>query len=441
MFYLLSDTKANALHLLASVATPALAVLMLKVQEAYSFPVLQSIALPYRKIIISWSTACFVLAPVLILTSGSSQSHWITLIQWYVSGLLLLFGTRMATGAVMASFVQAGRFDRRTAIVGGGAPAESLIQALETQPTKGIQILGIFDDRDDTRSPIVVANYPKLGRVSDLTDFARQQKVDLIIITLPITAEDRILQMLRDLWVLPVDIRLSAHASKLKLHKRSYSYIGAVPVFDLIDRPISDWGLVAKWLFDKVVGLALLIALTPVFAAVAIMVKLDSPGPILFRQNRYGFNNELIEVLKFRSLYIDQSDASSAKQVTKGDPRVTRVGRFIRKTSLDELPQLLNVVFKGNLSLVGPRPHALQSKAGDYLFDEVVESYFARHKVKPGVTGWAQIHGWRGETDTEEKLQRRVECDLYYIENWSLLLDVYILLMTPLSLLRSQNAY
>jgi exopolysaccharide biosynthesis polyprenyl glycosylphosphotransferase len=247
--------------------------------------------------------------------------------------------------------------------------------------------------------------------------------------------------MLRELWVLPVDIRLSAQSSKLKLQKRSYSYIGQVPVLDLIDKPISELGLVAKWLFDKIVGLILIVVLAPIFVGVAIMVKLDSPGSVLFRQQRYGFNNELIEVFKFRSLYTDQSDSSSRRQVTRDDPRVTRVGRVIRKTSLDELPQLFNVVFKGDLSLVGPRPHALQSRAGNYLFDEVVESYFARHKVKPGVTGWAQINGWRGETDTEEKLRRRVECDLCYIERWSLFLDVYIMLMTPFSLLQTENAY
>ena len=162
---------------------------------------------------------------------------------------------------------------------------------------------------------------------------------------------------------------------------------------------------------------------------------------MLFRQKRYGFNNELIEVYKFRSMYVDQADANAAKLVTKDDPRVTRVGRFIRKTSLDELPQLFNVVFKGNLSLVGPRPHALQAKAADRLYDDVVDGYFARHRVKPGITGWAQINGWRGETDTAEKIQHRVEHDLYYIENWSVLFDLYILAMTPFRLLQTENAY
>jgi lipopolysaccharide/colanic/teichoic acid biosynthesis glycosyltransferase len=174
---------------------------------------------------------------------------------------------------------------------------------------------------------------------------------------------------------------------------------------------------------------------------VAVAIKLDSRGPVFFKQKRYGFNNEMIEVFKFRSMYVDKTDATAAKLVTKGDPRVTRVGRFIRKTSLDELPQLINVVFKGNLSLVGPRPHAVHAKAADRLYDEAVDGYFARHRVKPGITGWAQINGWRGETDSEMKIQRRVEHDLYYIENWSVLFDLYILAMTPLALARTENAY
>jgi Undecaprenyl-phosphate glucose phosphotransferase len=247
--------------------------------------------------------------------------------------------------------------------------------------------------------------------------------------------------MLKQLWVLPVDIRLSAHMSKLRLASRAYSYLGDVPVFDVADRPISDWNLVAKWLFDHVVAIVAIILLSPVMIATAIAIKLDSPGPVLFRQKRHGFNNELIEVFKFRSMYVNQADAAAAKLVTKDDPRVTRVGRFIRKTSIDELPQLFNVLL-GQLSIVGPRPHALQAKAANVLYYEAVEGYFARHRVKPGITGWAQIHGWRGETDTLDKIMQRVNHDLYYIEHWSLLLDLYILVMTPVSLLaRSENAY
>jgi lipopolysaccharide/colanic/teichoic acid biosynthesis glycosyltransferase len=175
-------------------------------------------------------------------------------------------------------------------------------------------------------------------------------------------------------------------------------------------------------------------------ALTALAIKLDSKGPVFFRQKRFGFNNDMVEVYKFRSLRTDMSDADAATLVTREDPRVTRVGRFIRRTSIDELPQLINVL-RGELSLVGPRPHAVMAKAADRLYTDVVDGYFARHKVKPGITGWAQVNGWRGETDTQEKIQRRVEHDLYYIENWSILFDLYILAITPFSLLKTDHAY
>jgi lipopolysaccharide/colanic/teichoic acid biosynthesis glycosyltransferase len=182
------------------------------------------------------------------------------------------------------------------------------------------------------------------------------------------------------------------------------------------------------------------VLLSPVMLGVALVVKFSSRGPIIFRQKRHGFNNQLVEVYKFRSMFTDMGDANATKLVTKGDPRVTPVGRFIRKSSLDELPQLFNVL-KGELSLVGPRPHATACKAGERLYNEVVDGYYARHRMKPGITGLAQIHGWRGETDTEEKLQRRVEYDIQYIDNWSVWMDLYILAMTPVSLLNTKNAY
>ena len=363
------------------------------------------------------------------------------LLTWFTVGLATLLIERSILSLIVRKMTRAGRLDRRTVIVGGGPAGAQLLETLSQQEETDIRIFGVFDDRTDERSPDVVAGYPKLGNVDDLVEFARHSRIDLVIFTLPITAEQRLLQMLRKLWVLPIDIRLAAHTNKLRFRPRSYSYIGDVPVLDVVDKPIADWDVVMKSCFDRVVGCILLALLSPVLLAVAIAVKLGSKGPVFFKQKRYGFNNELIEVYKFRSMYVDQLDPRASKLVTRDDPRVTRVGRFIRKTSLDELPQLINVAIMGNLSLVGPRPHAVHAKAADRQYDEVVDGYFARHRVRPGITGWAQVNGWRGETDTPEKIQRRVEHDLYYIENWSILFDLYILAMTPFALFRSDNAY
>lgn len=394
------------------------------------------------RIVAGWTLLFLVaLAAFFFFKIGDQVSRvWLT--GFYVLGLASLIGERALAALTVKRLTRSGRLQRRTVIVGGGEAGAELIRALEAQSDTGLAICGVFDDRTDSRSPDMVAGYPKLGSVDDLVEFARRTRLDLVIFTIPISAEARLLAMLRKLWVLPIDIRLSAHMSKLRLRPRSYSYLGAVPVLDVFDRPIADWDVVVKWIFDKVVGTLALIALSPLMIATAIAIKLDSKGPVFFRQKRYGFNNEMVEVFKFRSLYHEMADVAAAQQVTKDDKRVTRVGRFIRKTSIDELPQLLNVVFKGDLSLVGPRPHAIHAKASDRAYEVVVDGYFARHKVKPGITGWAQIHGWRGETDTEDKIQKRVEHDLYYIENWSVLLDLYILLKTPTSLLtKTENAY
>ncbi len=407
----------------------------------YQIGALRSFTAQVFRIGAGWSLVFLIgLAALFFMKSGDMVSRvWFG--GFYVAGFAGLLVGRGTMALFVKRMTRMGRLERRTALVGGGEAAEALIRALEAQNHTGIRICGVFDDRADDRSPDLIGGYPKLGNVEDLVEFARRTRLDLVIFTMPISAEQRLLQMLRKLWVLPIDIRLAAHMSKLRFRPRSYSYIGAVPVLDVFDRPLADWDIVLKWAFDKIIGTLALVALAPVMLLTALAIKLDSKGPVFFRQKRYGFNNEMIEVFKFRSMYVEGCDATASKLVTKDDPRVTRVGRFIRKTSLDELPQLINVVFKGNLSLVGPRPHAVHAKAENRLYDQVVDGYFARHKVKPGITGWAQINGWRGETDTEDKIQRRVEHDLYYIENWSILFDLYILARTPISLMQTENAY
>jgi len=406
----------------------------------YTLPGILPYARTVRRVLAAWSAVFATLAVVVFFMKIGTDLSRVWLALWFLSGAAFLAFERAVLASVARRWIRMGRLARRAVIVGGGQAAADLIQSLEAQPDNDIRICGVFDDRKDSRSPAVVAGYPRLGTIDELVEFGRVGKIDMLIVTLPLTAEARVLQLLKKLWVLPVDIRLSAHASKLKFRPRSYSYVGSVPLFDVVDKPLADWDRVMKRAFDLTFGLLALLALMPIMVGAAIAIKLDSRGPIFFRQKRYGFNNELIDVWKFRSMYVDQADADAARLVTRGDPRVTRVGRFIRRTSIDELPQLFNVI-AGTLSLVGPRPHALSAKADNQLYEQVVDSYFARHRVKPGVTGWAQINGWRGETDTSDKIERRVECDLYYIENWSIAFDLYILFATPLRLLSSENAY
>jgi Undecaprenyl-phosphate glucose phosphotransferase len=425
-------------HYPAMIASASLlAVILLDIADCYQLPALMRPVSQITRIALTWAgtLALFAVAAFFFKLADDFSRIWFG--GWFAVGLVLLLGPRLLLAHMIKRWARNGTIERRAVIVGGGKAAEALIRSVEQQPYNDIRICGIFDDR---RSPPLVAGYPKLGTISELIEFARIARIDMLIVSLPLTAETRVLSLLKKLWVLPVDIRLSAHSNQLQFRPRSYSYIGSVPMLDIFDKPINDWDSVAKRAFDVVFSLIGIILLSPVMVVTAIAIKLDSKGPVLFKQKRHGFNNETIEVYKFRSMYTEQADPTAIRPVTKGDPRVTRVGRFIRKTSIDELPQFFNALF-GSLSLVGPRPHAIAAQSHSLLYDEVVDGYFARHRVKPGVTGWAQINGWRGEMDTDEKIRMRTEYDLHYIENWSLWFDLAILFLTPIRLLNTENAY
>jgi Undecaprenyl-phosphate glucose phosphotransferase len=426
---------------LAIFAIAILSMFAFQTADIYQVQAFRGHEKQYMRLAAAWSLVFLIVIGASFFAKAGEMFSRVWLGTFYVGGLTALVVSRRLLFLLVRTWTREGRLTRRTVIVGGGEPGAHVIEELRRQKDSGVKVIGLFDDRGDERASAECAGERKLGTVDDLVEFGRRTRVDLVIFSLPISAENRILQMLKKLWVLPVDIRLAAHSNKLQFRPRSYSYIGKVPVIDVADRPIADWDVVMKWLFDKIVGGLILLCALPPMALIAIAIKLDSRGPVLFKQKRYGFNNDLIEVYKFRSMYVDAADAKADKLVTKDDPRVTRVGRFIRKASLDELPQLFNVVIKGNLSLVGPRPHAVNAKAEERLYDEAVDGYFARHRVKPGITGWAQVNGWRGETDTHEKIQNRVEHDLFYIENWSVLLDLYIVMRTPFALLKTENAY
>ena len=430
----------SPIYFVAVLGTAALAVLLFELIGLYKVPSFSMVIKTMPHLFFGWLGAFAGLIAVMFFFKSGHEFSRVWLATWFGAGSLALLGGRFLIASLVAGWRTRGRLYRRALVYGTGPIAKTVLSQLEADPDSDIAIAGLFDDRGDERAPGITQGYPLLGKIDDLIQFVRSTRIDTIILAIPVSAEDRISAVLNEISDLPVEIKLPACATSVRLSPRAYSHIGEVPMIDLMEKPMTDWGAVSKWVFDKVVSLLALILLAPVMAGVAIAIRLDSKGPILFRQRRYGFNNELIEVFKFRSMYVDKCDANASRLVTKDDPRVTPVGQFIRKTSLDELPQLLNVL-TGELSLVGPRPHALQAKAADRLYDEVVEGYFKRHKVKPGITGWAQINGWRGETDTSEKIEKRVEHDLYYIENWSLFLDLYILVMTPFALFKTENAY
>ncbi len=427
-------------YLIANILAAAFYVTFAQFSSGYRPSVLRK---PFRflgRLIICWIGVFSTLAVLAFLLKISAVYSRIWFTGFVIAGLIALILSRILAAKLMRILARTGRMERRAVIVGGGQNAEDLILALNKQPDNDIRICGIFDDRGDRRSPPIVAGYPKLGNISELIEFARVARIDMLIVSLPISAEERVLTLMQKLWVLPVDIRLSAHAANMRLQPRAYSYIGSVPMLDILDKPINDWDAIAKRLFDIVFSLFGIVLFSPVMLATAIAIKLDSKGPVIFKQKRHGFNNEVINVWKFRSMYSDQCDPTAKQAVTKNDSRVTRVGRFIRKTSIDELPQFFNSL-TGSLSLVGPRPHAISANSNNMLYNDVVDGYFARHKVKPGVTGWAQINGWRGEIDKPEKIVMRTEYDLNYIENWSLWFDLKILFLTPVRLLNTENAY
>ena len=349
---------------------------------------------------------------------------------------LVILPARLLGSCIVAWIIDSGLLLRRAVVAGGGEHAERLIRGLAARPESDVRLCGIFDDRSDARSPPQVLGVPKIGGYDDLIDFVRQSEVDMVIISLPLEAEDRINWLLAKLKVLPVEIRLSAFTEDYAFASRTREpLIAAIRGSFLPERRL------VKRVFDIVLASMAIVVLSPVMICAAVAVWMETGGPVLFRQKRHGYNDRVIDVLKFRSMYLDSMDPTARRIVTRDDPRVTRVGRFLRRSSIDELPQLFNVL-QGGLSLVGPRPHAVDAMSSrQERFSRIVDGYSARHRLPPGITGWAQIHGFRGEVDAPAKLCARFEHDLYYIENWSIWLDLRILLRTPGSLLRTDMAY
>ena len=329
-------------------------------------------------------------------------------------------------------------FTRNIVVIGGGQQAEKLFAHIQRTQPRFVSVLGLFAD-DSGVVGGAFAGFPVLGGREDVFSYVRSHPVDDVIIALPWAADREIATIVSKLRELPVNVYLGADLVGFRLPFRPPpDHFGELPVVEVTGRPLAGWGGIRKAAFDYAVGFILTILLLPLMALIAIAIKLDSRGPVLFRQERLGFVNRVFSIYKFRTMRAEASVCGEETvQATRNDPRVTRLGRILRRTSLDELPQLLNVL-NGTMSLVGPRPLAVDHNEA---YAQIVRGYFARHRVKPGMTGWAQVNGLRGEITSNENLEARVKFDIYYAENWSTLLDLRILVMTAIICLTGRNAY
>ena len=326
---------------------------------------------------------------------------------------------------------------RRMAILGGGEQARRFAQRVRATQPYFVSVVGVFAD-GESKPGADLEEYPLIGDVAALLSFARASQVDDVVVAMPWSADKEVIAAIGLLKELPVNVYLTTDLIGFELAFRPV--MGAfsdLPMFEVVPKPLSGWSSVLKAVEDYLVAGLLVLALAPLFAIIALLIKLDSAGPVFFKQKRLGFNNKEFSIYKFRSMYHNQTPETVVRQARKGDPRVTRVGRVIRATSLDELPQMFTVL-NGTMSLVGPRPHAVSHNEE---YGRQIRGYFARHRVKPGITGWAQVNGLRGETDTIEKMEARIRHDVYYADNWSLLFDLRILVMTALVVLFQKTAY
>ncbi len=389
-----------------------------------------------RLLLRTWGiTALFLVMLGFVLKASAQISREWALI-WFFSCAVGLWLARIAFTAIFNRSRATGVFDVRTAVFGGGEQAARLLNYLRGNRDLTLSIVGRYDDRDDERDARLGKSK---GGLTALLNAIRRSEVDQVIVALPWASESRVQDVVQQLALTPVRIRLAPDLVGFAFMDKPFALLGNLPVLTLFDRPISGLDQSLKWVEDQVLGWALVILLSPLLLAIAIAIKLDSRGPVLFKQSREGFNDRQFQIWKFRSMYVEECEDADIRQAVAQDPRVTRVGSFLRRTSLDELPQLFNVT-AGEMSLVGPRPHAPSTRAGPRLFRDVVSSYAARHRVKPGLTGWAQVNGWRGPTDTDDKLIKRLEHDLYYIENWSIGFDIVILFRTLLTPITARNA-
>ncbi len=376
-----------------------------------------------------------------VLSLGALPKTGNTALIWPAVWAFLAFGLCVVATACYAAtcrmLQRTGALSRRVAVVGMTPVAQAFIDHARDQADE-LDVVGLYDD--GSQGSQAIAGPAPRGHLVDLITRSRQERIDAIILAYPLSDVDRITRACAILGRVPADIYVAMDIDAPSARAKGPDSIGGYHVIRVVARPLDDVQLLQKSVFDRCLAAVLVVIVAPLLGLIALAIRLDSPGPVLFCQPRDGLNGAMFSVFKFRTMFHHLADLKADRQTTRGDLRITRVGGLLRRFSLDEVPQLLNVL-RGDMSLVGPRPHAPNTKAGDVLFHEAVADYALRHRVKPGITGWAQVNGWRGETRTQQQIEQRVAHDLHYINNWSLLLDVCILALTLIREVNSKVAF
>lgn len=427
-FVVRHDTLPPDPYLFAILVGAGLTVYGMQTARLYDFPMLRDVAGQAGPLTATWLVVTLSLMGLAFFFKVAEDFSRIWGGMWLVMSFAGLLIVRVWIASLIRHWESTGTLSTRLAVVGDPDLARELGRQVENDPESGLKVEGFY------RPPGLAGADLSFDQ---LVARIRANTVDEVVIAVggdDLTSANAVLEGLREV---PVPVKLCPGAAAMRVPAARISRIGGVPVLDVYEQPISGWNRVFKTIEDRAGGVVLLVLLLPVMAIIALGVRLSGDGPVLFRQKRYGFNNNPITVLKFRTMVQAAEGDPDVRQAVRNDPRVTPFGRFLRRTSLDELPQLWNVV-RGEMSLVGPRPHAVPHNE---YYASLIGDYLGRHRVKPGITGWAQIHGFRGETATQEQMRQRIEHDLYYIENWSILMDLKILLLTPFVGFVNRNAY
>ncbi len=384
-------------------------------------------------LLLSMLLAC---AAFITKTGESFSRAWFIL--WMVFSIAILISFRFSLLILLRLMRKRGWNERRVVIIGLGDLGSQLVETVQQALWTGFRIVTILDDQPEGKPPSL-CGIPVAKTPTNLSDYLHSQphEIDELWLALPLGAEETVKKIIHQLRHHTIAIRLVLDIFGLGLLKHSITQVDRFSMLDLNASPMVGMNRLIKAIEDRLLATIILVLISPLFLLLALAVKLTSKGPVFFKQLRHGWDGRLIKVYKFRTMYEHQEKQGRVTQASANDQRVTPLGRFLRRTSLDELPQFINVL-QGRMSIVGPRPHAVQHNE---FYKDSITAYMQRHRVKPGITGWAQINGWRGETETLEKMRKRVEFDLYYIENWSPLFDLRIIFLTFLRGFVNRNAY